>query len=58
MMNVFKAENLTIGYKNKILFSDLNFEIKSGVLTSLLGSNGIGKSTLLKTISRCRTKIR
>lgn len=51
-MNVFKAENLTIGYKNKILFSDLNFEIKSGVLTSLLGSNGIGKSTLLKTISR------
>src|SRR5690606_41729036 len=51
-MNVFKAENVSIGYSNKILFKDLNFEIKTGVLTSLLGSNGIGKSTLLKTISR------
>ncbi|MDO5636465.1 MAG: ABC transporter ATP-binding protein [Myroides sp.] len=51
-MNVFKVENVSIGYSNKILFKDLNFEIKTGVLTSLLGSNGIGKSTLLKTISR------
>lgn len=51
-MNVFKAENVSIGYSNKILFKDLNFEIKTGVLTSLLGSNGIGKSTLLKTLSR------
>lgn len=50
-MNVFKVENLEIGYKNKSLFSNLNFELKTGVLTSLLGSNGIGKSTLLKTIS-------
>lgn len=50
-MNVFKVENLTIGYKDKTLFSDLNFELKTGILTSLLGSNGIGKSTLLKTIS-------
>lgn len=50
-MNVFKTTNLSIGYKDKVLFSDLNFELKTGVLTSLLGSNGIGKSTLLKTIS-------
>lgn len=50
-MDTFKASNLTIGYKNKSLFSNLNFEIKSGTLTSLLGSNGIGKSTLLKTLS-------
>ncbi len=50
-MTVFRTENLSIGYKDKVLFSNLNFEIKTGVLTSLLGSNGIGKSTLLKTIS-------
>ncbi len=50
-MTVFRTENLSIGYKDKILFGDLNFEIKTGILTSLLGSNGIGKSTLLKTIS-------
>jgi len=50
-MTVFRTENLSIGYKEKMLFSNLNFEIKTGILTSLLGSNGIGKSTLLKTIS-------
>lgn len=50
-MNIFRTEDLSIGYKDKILFSNLNFELKTGVLTSLLGSNGIGKSTLLKTIS-------
>ena len=50
-MTVFRTENLSIGYKDKMLFSNLNFEIKTGILTSLLGSNGIGKSTLLKTIS-------
>ena len=50
-MTVFRTENLSIGYKDKILFGDLNFEIKTGILTSLLGSNGIGQSTLLKTIS-------
>lgn len=50
-MTVFKVEDLSIGYKDKTLFGNLNFEIKTGILTSLLGSNGIGKSTLLKTIS-------
>ncbi|SFN37517.1 iron complex transport system ATP-binding protein [Paenimyroides ummariense] len=50
-MTVFKVEDLSIGYKDKTLFSNLNFEIKTGILTSLLGSNGIGKSTLLKTMS-------
>ncbi|UUV21331.1 ABC transporter ATP-binding protein [Paenimyroides aestuarii] len=50
-MNVFKAVDLSIGYKGKTLFTDLNFELKTGTLTALLGSNGIGKSTLLKTIS-------
>lgn len=51
-MNQLVAQNLTIGYKNKDILSNLNFELRTGVLTSLLGSNGIGKSTLLKTISR------
>lgn len=50
-MTVFKVQDLSIGYKSKTLFSNLNFEIKTGILTSLLGSNGIGKSTLLKSIS-------
>jgi len=50
-MSVFETKDLGIGYKDKVLFENLNFKLKTGILTSLLGSNGIGKSTLLKTIS-------
>ena len=47
--------NLTIGYrtkgKSKIVAEHLNADIRSGELTCLLGVNGVGKSTLLKTLS-------
>lgn len=55
-MNLFKVQDLSIGYKDKTIIGNLNFELKPGVLTSLLGSNGIGKSTLLKTISKLLDK--
>lgn len=49
-----KCENLSIGYKcvseHKTLFKDLDLEIYKGELLCLLGPNGIGKSTLIKTI--------
>jgi iron complex transport system ATP-binding protein len=44
------AKNLSIGYGNHILFSDLNVELKAGELVCLMGPNGIGKSTLIKTL--------
>ena len=43
--------NLTIGYKKKIIAEGVNASIRKGELTCLLGSNGVGKSTLLKTLS-------
>ena len=46
---------LTIGYRfkgrEKVVAKHLCADIKSGELTCLLGTNGIGKSTLLKTLS-------
>lgn len=53
---VLETENLTIGYQTKkqqiIIASDVNFSIEKGKLIALLGKNGIGKSTLLRTISK------
>lgn len=48
---VLQVSGLAIGYSGSILASDLNFGISRGERVALLGPNGIGKSTLLKTIA-------
>ena len=53
---IILGENLSIGYllqgkKSRVVHDPLNFSIFRGELTCLLGSNGTGKSTLLKTIA-------
>lgn len=50
-METIKLENLTIGYKDKVVQSNLNATFESGKLVCLLGRNGIGKSTLLRTLA-------
>lgn len=56
-----ELRNLSIGYltKNsrKIVASNINADIFSGELTCLLGANGIGKSTLLRTLSAFQPKL-
>lgn len=53
-MESVSLKNLSIGYKTgkneKIIASDLNVIIPEGTLVCLLGPNGGGKSTLLKTV--------
>lgn len=44
------AKNLAVGYNEKAVLSELNFEVYEGELICLLGANGKGKSTLLKTL--------
>ena len=43
--------NLTTGYISEEISKDLNLTIEKGTLVGVLGSNGIGKSTLLKTLA-------
>jgi len=49
---MIKASNLKIGYENKIVVEEFNFEINTGEIISLIGPNGSGKSTVLKVVSR------
>ena len=44
------CKNLAIGYDNKVLHKDINFTIPQGAYVGVVGENGIGKSTLIKTL--------
>ncbi|WP_139491906.1 ABC-F family ATP-binding cassette domain-containing protein [Brevibacillus dissolubilis] len=48
--NVIKAFNLAVGYDDNVLSRNLSFELEREERVALVGPNGIGKSTLLKTI--------
>ncbi|MCZ4278591.1 ABC transporter ATP-binding protein [Rhodococcoides yunnanense] len=46
------AEDLTLGYGDRVIIEKLNVQIHSGVITTVIGPNGCGKSTLLKSLGR------
>ncbi len=48
--NVLTAEDLTIGYDKKVLASKLNFSLHRGDALGIIGGNGTGKTTLVRTI--------
>lgn len=47
---VLETKNLTVGYDKKIVLQNLNILIKQNEKVAILGRNGIGKSTIIKTI--------
>ena len=49
-MSVIELQNLTLGYEDRLLFEDVNVSFEIGMFTALLGRNGMGKSTLLRSI--------
>lgn len=44
------CKNLALGYGNKTIKEDINFSIQKGDYLCIIGENGCGKSTLMKTI--------
>jgi iron complex transport system ATP-binding protein len=58
---ILKTVKLAIGYaqkkKEKIILSNINLSIKKGNFISVLGKNGIGKSTLLRTLAKVQKPI-
>jgi ATP-binding cassette, subfamily F, member 3 len=47
---VCEIKNATIGFKNKVLCENINLQIFRGQKIAIIGANGIGKSTLLKSV--------
>ena len=54
-METVRIENLTIGYNTKknrkVVASGITASLQSSRMTCLIGPNGVGKSTLLRTLS-------
>lgn len=48
--NVLTTEDLSIGYGSKVLASHINISLHRGGVLGVIGGNGTGKTTLLKTI--------
>jgi len=44
----FEVKNGGFSYGNRQILNDINFQVKDGEILCVLGSNGVGKTTLLK----------
>lgn len=49
--DVLTVDNLTKGFDGTVLFDNICFQIKRGERVALIGSNGTGKTTILKLIN-------
>ncbi len=50
MKSLITAEKLTLGYENDIIVSKISFSINEGDYLCIVGENGTGKSTFVKTL--------
>ncbi|MGX9522559.1 metal ABC transporter ATP-binding protein [Vibrio mediterranei] len=55
--DVIELQQVKVGYKNKPIFPTLTGTFKLGSLTAIMGDNGVGKTTLLKTLMHTITPL-
>jgi branched-chain amino acid transport system ATP-binding protein len=48
---MLEVKNISVSYLGLPVIHDVSFQVKEGQMVSIVGSNGAGKSTILKTIS-------
>lgn len=58
---ILKTKSLAVGYQQKksvtIIQQDINLQLLAGEFVTILGKNGIGKSTLLRTLTKVQEQI-
>lgn len=57
MKGIINIKDLAVGYKSIPVVKHINFELTKGELCAIVGVNGIGKSTLLRTLGKLQPKI-
>lgn len=48
---MLEVQNISINYGNRAVVSDVSFSLEAGKIIALLGSNGAGKTTVLKSLN-------
>ncbi|MDR0419566.1 MAG: ABC transporter ATP-binding protein, partial [Prevotellaceae bacterium] len=51
METIIQCENITHYYGSKLIYENLNFEVKKGKILGLLGKNGTGKTTIINILT-------
>lgn len=51
MDTIIQCDNITHYYGKKLIYKDLNFEVKKGKILGLLGKNGTGKTTIINILN-------
>ena len=54
-MSLFSASNLSKSYNDSLLFENINFGMEVSERVSIIGRNGVGKTTFLKIIAGVET---
>ncbi|MGN0368083.1 MAG: metal ABC transporter ATP-binding protein [Wujia sp.] len=49
-MAILTGKDLSLGYEGKVLIQNLDFQVEKGDYLCIMGENGIGKTTLIKTV--------
>lgn len=47
---ILEAQNLRVDFSEKTVLNDLNFDLKRGSFLSIVGENGVGKTTFIKIL--------
>ncbi|WP_045627959.1 ATP-binding cassette domain-containing protein, partial [Lacticaseibacillus paracasei] len=47
---ILSVKHLSFGFRDQQLYRDLSFHLDVGSITSLVGPNGVGKTTLIRLL--------
>lgn len=58
MKTLLHTSNLAVGYGGKIVMEGINLDLRQGQFVCFMGPNGIGKSTLIRTLAGLQQPLR
>lgn len=57
MALILSVNDVSVGYKTQFVLDSISFELRSSEICAIVGINGVGKSTLLRTLAKLQPTI-